>query len=80
MELRQTHINLLSDKDYQLVSKIYRRTAEQFYENPEDPEYLSSLSCITSLIPEIVAVKAGLQSLTVISQMEILRAKTKGNR
>lgn len=35
--------------------------------------------CITSLIPEIVAVRNGLQSLTVVSQMEILRAKTKGN-
>jgi hypothetical protein len=79
MEVRQTHINFLSDKDYQLVSKIYRRIAEQFYENPEDPEYLASIMCITALIPEIVAVKTGLQSLTVISQMEILRAKKKGN-
>lgn len=79
MEIRQTHVNLLSDKDYQLVSKIYRRTAEQFYENTEDPEYLSSLMCITALIPQIVAVRSGLQSLTVVSQMEILRAKTKGN-
>ena len=79
MEIRQAHFNFLSDKDYQLVSKIYRRTAEQFYENTEDSEYLSSLICITTLIPEIVAVRSGLQSLTVISQMEILRAKTKGN-
>lgn len=31
MEVRQPAINLLTDKDYQLVSKIYRRTAEQFY-------------------------------------------------
>lgn len=29
-------VPLLSDKDYQLLSKTYRRVCELFYESPQD--------------------------------------------
>ena len=44
-------IPALSDKDYQLVSKTYRRVCEQYYENAGSQDSLDSLVSLTTLIP-----------------------------
>lgn len=70
-------IPVLSDKDYQLVSKTFRKISELYYENPQNKEPLDNLICIASLVPMIVPSKISTNGLTIMSQMEILKAKVK---
>lgn len=65
----QLLIPLLSDKDYQLVSKTFRKTTELFYENPHNQEQLDTLICITKLVPMIVPSKISNNGLTIMSQI-----------
>jgi len=68
----------LSGKDFELITKTYRRSAELFYENKKNDTYVQDLICLTSLFPQIISSKACINGLTILSQMEILRAKAKG--
>ena len=68
-------VAVLSDKDYQLVSKTYRKICELFYENTSNEDNLQNISVLTSLIPQIVPSKSCTNRLTIVSQMEILKAK-----
>lgn len=72
MEANTNHLAsaaVLSDKDYQLVSKTYRKICELYYENSHNEEYLQNIIISTSLIPQIVPTKSCTNRLTIVSQM-----------
>ena len=62
-------IAALSDKDYQLVSKTYRKVCELFYENSKNLDNQQNIIILTSLIPQIVPNKSSTNRLTIVSQM-----------
>ena len=75
----QGMINPLSDKDYQLVSKTFRRVCELYYENTHNEDYLQVLMLMADLIPQLVPSKNYTNGLTITAQMEILKAKVRSN-
>lgn len=68
-----------SDKDYQLLSKTFRKVSELFYERPNDKDTIHCLVSLIKLIPQVVPSKACTNGLTIMSQMEILKAKSRNN-
>lgn len=70
---------MLSAKDYQLVRKTFRKVSELYYENPREEEFTANLICLTGLVPMIVPSRVSNNDLTILSQMEILKAKARNS-
>lgn len=75
---REKNIPTLSGNDFELITKTFRRCAELFYENKKNEAYIQDLICLASLFPQIISTKASINGLTILSQIEVLRAKAKG--
>lgn len=67
----------LTDMDCQMFSKTYRLICELYYER-KGKDTVQDLVHLTQVIPQIVESKRHANAMMILSQMEILKAKAKG--
>lgn len=74
---KKEDLHTLTDMDCQMFSKTYRLICELYYER-KGKDTVQDLVHLTQIIPQIVESKKQANAMMILSQMEILKAKAKG--
>ena len=74
---KKEDLHTLTDMDCQMFSKTYRLICELYYER-RARETVQDLVRLTQAIPQIVESRKQANAMVILSQMEILKAKAKG--